>query len=380
MLKKTFLLLVFIAAGYAAGKPLSGRSVGDKLATPTVNGEAVRHFTIAAVPGRHLAFPGVAKLPDGDLAVVFREGAEHVCPYGRICMTVSKDGGRNWSAPFVVWDTATDERDPSLHMLPDGRMMLTHMAWNSWTRAKRTSEKFPAASAYVAQAGLPKYGYSQYLFSSDGGKTWTGRKIGDSRMFCPHGPAYKDGFFYQPVTAHENGKRQVCMYRINSDATQIERIGLVGETADGNSRVKPIYMEPHTVILPDGTMVTALRVDCDGFMRISFSGDGGKSWSEPAKTPIRGFPQHLLQLKDGRLLATYGHRYRPGLGVRACISRDGGRTWDIDREIIIRNNGLNGDLGYPVSIELEDGKVLTVYYHITAKNPTCFIEGAIYRP
>lgn len=295
-------------------------------------------------------------------------------------MTVSKDGGKNWSAPFAVWDTATDERDPSLHVLPDGRLLLTLMAWNSWTRAKHTAEKFPEATAYVAQAGLPRNGYSRYLFSSDGGRTWTGRKIGSNSMFCPHGPAYKDGFFYQPVTARENGKRQVYMYRVNSDASKVERIGLVCETESGDSRVVPTYVEPHTAILPDGTMATALRADCDGFMRIAFSADGGKTWSEPVKTPVRGFPQHLLPLRDGRLLATYGYRYRPGQGVRACISRDGGRTWDIDREMIIQNNGLNGDLGYPVSIELDDGEVLTVYYHISAKNPQCFIEGAVYRP
>lgn len=345
---------------------------------PTVfNGVPVRHFTIAALPGRHLAFPGVAQLPNGDLAVVFREGAAHVCPYGRICMTVSRDGGKNWSAPWSVYDTATDERDPSIHALPDGRILVTHMAWPSWTHAAYNTEAFPGPTAYVKQAGIRSS--SRYMFSADGGRTWRSVTIGNAGMFCPHGPAYKDGYFYQPINTREHGKRQIRMCRISSDATRIERIGLVGETENGDPRLAPVYEEPHTAVLPDGTMVTALRVDCDGFMRISFSKDDGKTWSEPVRTPIRGFPHHLLPLRDGRLLATYGYRYSPR-GVRACISRDGGKTWDIEREMVIRNNGLSGDLGYPVSLELGNGEVMTVYYHITRERRDCFIEGAVYRP
>ena len=84
-------------------------------------------------------------------------------------------------------------------------------------------------------------------------------------------------------------------------------------------------------------------------------------------------------LKDGRLLATYGYRYQP-MGVRACVSRDGGKTWDIDREIVLRNDGVNGDLGYPVSIELDNGEVLAVYYMSDKEHDNCFIEGAFFRP
>jgi Neuraminidase (sialidase) len=114
-------------------------------------------------------------------------------------------------------------------------------------------------------------------------------------------------------------------------------------------------------------------------MRVSFSKDQGKTWSKPVKTKLKGYPQHLLQLKDGRILATYGYRYQP-FGIRASISKDGGKTWDLDNEIVIRSGGINCDLGYPVSIEMEDGKILSVYYYNDKARNDCFIEGAFYKP
>lgn len=337
----------------------------------------VKHFTISALKGRHLAFPGVARLPDGKLAVVFREGEAHIDPYGRICIAYSADGGQNWSAPVSIADTPSDERDPSIQTLPDGRVLVTHGGWNSWMSIDTLAAHYAGETAYIRSQGPENFGGSYYLFSDDSGQTW-GRPI-RIPAFSPHGPAVKDGWFYQPTLGNDNGKRQVYMYRGSLDGQTWERIGLVGESDGGNPAVKPVYEEPHTALLPDGTLVTAIRVPSDGYMRISHSSDDGKTWTEPVKTPVRGYPQHLLVLKDGRLLATYGYRYQP-MGVRACLSSDGGKTWDIDHELILQNNGLHGDLGYPVSIELDDGKVMTVYYHVTKENRDCFIEAAVYQP
>ena len=42
-------------------------------------------------------------------------------------------------------------------------------------------------------------------------------------------------------------------------------------------------------------------------------------------------------------------------------------TWDIENEMVLRDDAPNGDLGYPASIELEPGEILTVYYQLEKK-------------
>ena len=95
------------------------------------------------------------------------------------------------------------------------------------------------------------------------------------------------------------------------------------------------------------------RANGDWYLRQSESTDGGRTWSEAQKTPIWGYPPHLLRLHNEDMLVTYGHR-RPPYGQRACLSHDGGRTWDIDNEIVLRDDAAppGRDLGYPATVEL----------------------------
>lgn len=83
----------------------------------------------------------------------------------------------------------------------------------------------------------------------------------------------------------------------------------------------------------------------------------------PVSSGRWGFPVHLTVLDDGRLLATYGYRRFP-YGQRASLSRDG-INWQEYPEIIIRADAPNRDLGYPASLEITPGEILTVYYQET---------------
>jgi sialidase-1 len=51
----------------------------------------------------------------------------------------------------------------------------------------------------------------------------------------------------------------------------------------------------------------------------------------------------------------------PG-GIRATFSGDNGETWQVESEVRIRQDFLNWDIGYPESMQMRDGRILTVYY------------------
>jgi len=60
------------------------------------------------------------------------------------------------------------------------------------------------------------------------------------------------------------------------------------------------------------------------------------------------------------VLLVYGMRNRGLYGVSACISQDHGDTWGAP-ELLARWEGAT-DGGYPASVQVEDGTVVTAYY------------------
>jgi len=82
-------------------------------------------------------------------------------------------------------------------------------------------------------------------------------------------------------------------------------------------------------------------------------------------------------LPDGRLCVTYGHRKKP-FGIRARLSSDEGKTWS--HEIILRDDGFDGDLGYPRTVVRPDGRVLTAYYFNGPKGSDRAVEATLWTP
>ena len=88
-----------------------------------------------------------------------------------------------------------------------------------------------------------------------------------------------------------------------------------------------------------------------------------------------GSPPHLLRHSSGAVVVTYGYRQAP-FGQRARVSLDDGRTWG--EELTLRDDGVSGDLGYPSSVELSDGSILTVYYQALPGGGNCALLGTVW--
>jgi len=194
--------------------------------------------------------------------------------------------------------------------------------------------------------------------STDGGKSWSNRipTVANS----PHGPIQlKDGRLLYPGKQLWTGEKKIGVAESKDDGLTWQWLSEI-PTRKGDDAVKS-YHELHGVEAADGTIIVQIRnhnkVDAGGTLQTE-SKDGGKTWSEPHAITF-GLPSHLLRLRDNRLLMTYGHR-RPPFGNQARISSDNGQTWS--DPIILSGDGKGGDLGYPSTVELTDGTLLTVWY------------------
>ena len=135
------------------------------------------------------------------------------------------------------------------------------------------------------------------------------------------------------------------------------------------------FYEPHIVELPSGELIAAIRAHddpayCHFSIYFTSSKDGGRTWSEAWSFKISGSPPHLLLRRDGSVLLSYGRRIHP-CGNRAVVSYDGCRTFS---EEYVLSEDYDSDLGYPATVELDDGSLVTVYYgHYENDTPTSIL-------
>jgi hypothetical protein len=227
----------------------------------TVNGKPIVYHRVCQNNNRHYAFPGITQLQDKSLAVVFREGDSHVDPFGRICISRSYDNGKNWTAPLVIFDTASDDRDPSIQLLSDGRVLLTCFSNCCWTMKSHEKQYGSYIKAFKQSGEIADASY--YLFSSDGGKNW--EPPINMATFTPHGPVFYQNHFFHPKVAC---LKQVEIRKISDDGQKNISLGKIKAPKDLPGK---LFVEPHLAILPNGTMLCVIRVDFDGYVRLSRS-------------------------------------------------------------------------------------------------------------
>ncbi|HTY35842.1 MAG TPA: sialidase family protein [Bacteroidota bacterium] len=332
--------------------------------------EIIRHFSIYQSRSEYCAWPSVARTSEGDLIVLFTRTEEHLGPDGAILLCRSTDNGTTWMPPVVVFDSPIDDRESGLTSLRDGRLLAhfwstfhTRESYEKLSPGSYGSDQLQRWSAFVERQtyrdGIVSAGASMSV-SADGGKTWTKTVRGHDSVHG--GIELSNGTLV--LASYRQTPDTIAVLAADSAGTQWHRLSIVP-----SPRPESLGLgEPHLLQLASGRLIMMMRATAHPYndedprcvMWESYSDNGGRTWALPFATSLWGYPPHLLLLADGRVLCTYGYRRKP-YGERACISADG-VSWDPRNEITLRDDAPNGDLGYPASIELQRGVILTVYY------------------
>lgn len=319
-------------------------------------------------PNRYLGWPSIAKTDKGELLIAYSGDRDsHVCPWGKTKLIRSSDNGKTWSEPETVNNSPLDDRDAGIIQTSKSTLLVswfTSLAYASpgwkWAYQKyaRVAEKIPEE--------LKKQWLGNWVRrSEDGGKTWLipTRTVATA----PHGPIQlKDGRLLYVGTGNWDGTYTLVVEESKDDGINWQVISVIPSPTGNAFNMS----EPHVVETKSGKLVVMVRNEPEDrekcFLLQSESHDGGKTWKQLYETPIWGYPPHLLSLINGWLVVVYGYRRLP-YSERACISRDEGKTWDIQNEITLAE-AYNGDLGYPASVQLDDGSILTVFYQQDVRN------------
>ena len=103
--------------------------------------------TISSQPQLYHGWPTLARTARGELLVVCSGGREsHVCPFGRVELIRSKDGGNTWSFPRVLLDGPIDDRDAGVLVTAKGTILVTtftSLAYDEPTMQKKLASFSP---------------------------------------------------------------------------------------------------------------------------------------------------------------------------------------------------------------------------------------------
>jgi len=317
-------------------------------------------------------WPTVCKLQNGDIAVVcsgYRK--RHVCPYGTNVISISKDGGETFSNPLPVIDTPLDERDSGILTFGRAGVMITTFNNSVNSQRKYADEIDNACLDGISKETEENALGSLYRISYDGGKTFG--KILKSPVTCPHGPLQLNNgnilwlgtlFDREKVTEGFNVESWLITLKDNGELNEeFEFLGRIKDVPVGD--IKCYFCEPHAICLDDGTILAHIRVE-RGTPPIAtifqtVSKDGGKTWDTQRQILENnsGCPPHLIKGNDGTIICTYARRI-DNFSIRAIVSKDNGKTWS--RELEICPAGYDWDMGYPATVHLYDNVYLTVYY------------------
>lgn len=324
------------------------------------------------------AWPKLTRLPDGSIAALIYDQPFHGRLPGDVAVWGSTDEGKTWEfrgratqhEPNMAW------LNHALGLAKNGDLLVV-------TSGRELTP---------APAGQPGE-HVRFLTpvtsrSRDGGRTWV------TKQNFPDSP---DGLKLIPfgnIEAGADGALRVAAYTFTSkgqrpgprvDTCYVMRSGDDGLTWSIQSAFgTPAANETDLMYLGGGNWLAAARnleqvADKSAHsVDLYASSDDAQTWTLRRKSLTKPMqhPADLLRLADGRIVLTYGERTPPDFGVDAIISLDDGLTWSAPVRL---TKGIGTrDSGYPSSVQLADGSLLTAYYAATSADYAGYQLGVVH--
>ena len=336
----------------------------------------------------YFAWPTVTKL-DGKRLMAVSSGMRnaHIDIEGKLVCWYSEDEGETWSEPQLLQDTVLDDRDAGV-VYWNGKIIVSWFCASKEYFINNNRDKYREWANTIPDELDTKLMGGNYIISEDGGKTWSDIYSMPEGMFTPHGLIVNpDGGLTSVgyLKYDKVNKRWGTGIAVRTTTGEMNENGFVWsdpiEIADSNTQYSWDFQEPYGIYNDEGILIVVMRAN-KGLYQCELYPNASKftPWHKIAN--VQESPAHMIRHSSGVMVMTYGYRGiyvdsntgntvsytergKDILGIRARLSYDGGLTWT--REVVLTTDaGITSDnlsdLGYSSSIELSDGKILTVYY------------------
>lgn len=314
------------------------------------------------------AWPNLTVLPDETVVATIFNQPSHAGLPGDVDCWASTDGGRTWQkrgtpAPH---DPTTNRMNVAAGLAAEGDLIVIA---SGWSKRYRPGEKVPPGEKRrVLDPWVCR--------SQDGARTWDI----DKQAFPNRAPNGGTPIPFGDILRGHDGALRVAVYTWPKQRVYVYRSDDDGRTWGGPVPLHEDALRTETAIchLGDGNWLAAARTHLkherdsrhphglDMHLELYGSDDDAQTWQPrgPIASHPMHHPAHFLRLRDGRLIFSYGNRAgdgtpeRSGNGVEILVSTDEGKSWSKPLRVL----DWQGDGGYPSSVELPDGQVLTAYY------------------
>jgi len=316
------------------------------------------------LPHPSVRIPALLRTKQGTLIAVAEGRDKRADQAGNdLVVSISKDEGASWSKPVVAYEQGKDScNNPCL--VEDTLMVRVFLFFQTFPAGSREFGGLPAGAADPAGTKI------LVIASNDDGATWSrpsdvtkeikpadavttasGPGIGIKMKSAGHG-----GRLVIPFNSQDKKKNFVNWVAYSDDGGRSWHRGGNVPQSDGRQ-----LNEVQVAEARDGTLyLNSRRWKGDAFRKVSWSKDGGQTWSAAIDDPTLPDPTcqgSLLRVDQGATTSFYflnpAGKGRKNGTLR--VSADGGRTWSASRE------AFPGPFAYSSLAALADGRIGVLY-------------------